>query len=122
MTNINPDNLIKGEPYLIELEYSIDVGFYMGEDEYCTPPKLVFSVTKPRGNGTVESAAHKHWPSEIESLYHLKMGLKLGDCSVCRGKPQEIMSCPCGKDIPKQSLVDQAYSKGFRDGMKHKEK
>ena len=118
MTNINPDKLIKGEPYLIEIEdketgkRNTAVGFF---NEYVEPPEP-FSKRLYFYNHLEEKLLTRYEQRkkffalhEIKSITHLKRGLKLGDCSVCEGKPQDIMSCPCGKDIPKQEVPKIKY-------------
>ena len=76
MTNINPDNLMKGEPYLIKLESETRIGVYK---------RHITSDTNALEFSTREFDPHvvahedcfeleEYWLSDIKSLTHLKRG------------------------------------------------
>ena len=83
MTNINPDKLIKGEPYLIEIERengtrNTAVGFF---NEYLEPPDPVFSKRLYFYNHMEEKLLPDHEKRkkyfalhQIKSLTHLERG------------------------------------------------
>ena len=75
MTNINPDNLIKSEPYLIEYCGALMVGFYYGKSIYNESKKIVFGrMLEPTEDGVQPTFAKAFITREIKSLTHLKRG------------------------------------------------
>ena len=113
MKNINPDKLIKGEPYLIEgsciigsydpddliqedriINYIL-VGFFKYIDDTGLP---VFGNTIDN-QGMDDTESREYNLDKIKSLTPLKTSLKHG------------------KAVLKQSLIDKAYSRGYNAGF-----
>ena len=79
MTNINPENLIKDEPYLIKLDSETLIGFYKryipGNTDQLD--QLEFSLREFDPHVVAHEECYnlrKYWLSDIKSLTHLKRG------------------------------------------------